>query len=233
VSRRNLLGLAAMTLLALAMLIVSLAFEPGSWVKPERLSEQIEGLRARGPLLLMGIMVAAVVIGPIPTLPISVTSGLVFGFWAGSAYAVAGALAGALLAFWIARLAGRDWLARRLGGHVALCTECSDRFLFWMVLGARLVPVVSFAAVSYAAGLTAMSSRAFALSTLLGMLPMTAIYVGLGTTVVWSRGWLFAGSLALVAAMLLLPRVVERYDLFGLRRLMSHGADGSEQAASR
>jgi hypothetical protein len=39
---------------------------------------------------------------------------------------------------WIARQAGRPLVERILRGHVAFCRPCSDRMLFWVVLGARL-----------------------------------------------------------------------------------------------
>lgn len=82
------------------------------------------------PLIVMGALVLAVVIGPIPTIPVTVTSGVLFGPVAGFVYAMIGALAGAAISFWLARLVGRPLVARVFGGHIAFCAQCSDRLLF-------------------------------------------------------------------------------------------------------
>jgi uncharacterized membrane protein YdjX (TVP38/TMEM64 family) len=50
----------------------------------------------------------------------------------------------------------------------------------YAILGARLVPVVSFDIISYAAGLTRMGFWRFMLATAVGMAPATFIYSYLG-----------------------------------------------------
>jgi len=57
-------------------------------------------------------MIVAVIIGPIPKVPISVASGLVFGPFLGFLYSMFGALIGAAASFWIAREAGRPLVER-------------------------------------------------------------------------------------------------------------------------
>lgn len=64
------------------------------------------------PLMIIVPMIVAVIIGPIPKVPISVASGLVFGPFLGFLYSMFGALIGAAASFWIAREAGRP-LAER------------------------------------------------------------------------------------------------------------------------
>lgn len=179
-------------------------------------------------VVIIAAMIVAVVIAPIPTVPISVASGVLFGPVLGFVHASAGALAGALLAFGLARRLGRPFAARLARGHVALCPRCSDRLLFWVVLASRLVPVVSFGLVSYGAGLTAMTARAFALATLIGMTPMTIVYVVVGATVTVDPILAAFGGAVAVAIALALPRWVERHDPLGLRRLLArHDEPGS------
>lgn len=191
--------------------VVALADRSGAWA----------------PLLVIGAMILAVVVGPIPTVPVSVASGVVFGPFAGFAYAMAGALLGAWISFRIARAVGRPVIGRLLRGHVAFCPDCSSRLLFWVVVGARLVPVVSFAAVSYGAGLTAMRTLPFVVATAIGMVPMTVLYVALGTAVRIDPVIAGIGGAVAVALVLTLPRLVERFDPFGLQRLLRGGTNGA------
>lgn len=117
---------------------------------------------------------------------------------------------------------GQPLVHMLLRGHVAFCPDCSSRLLFWVVLGARLVPVISFAAVSYGAGLTAMRTLSFLVATVVGMIPMTALYVAVGAAVRIDPAVAAIGGIVAVVLILVLPRLVERYDPFGLRRLMTH-----------
>lgn len=129
--------------------------------------------------LLVGL-VALTVVATFPALPVTLAIGAVFGAVTGIADAMVGACLGALLAFLLARFLGRDLIASWMGGHIVFCPACSDRVRFWVVLVSRLVPVLSFALVSYLGGLTAMRIRAFLAATAVGMLPMTVVYVVLG-----------------------------------------------------
>ncbi|MDZ7828398.1 MAG: TVP38/TMEM64 family protein [Halofilum sp. (in: g-proteobacteria)] len=184
-----------------------------------------------GPLIIAGALVLAVVVGPIPTIPVTIASGILYGPVAGFFWAMIGSLIGAAFAFAIARLAGRPFVERFTGGHIALCADCSDKLLFWVIAGCRLLPVISFAAVSYGAGLTAMRMRSFLLATALGMVPMTALYVGIGAAVEVDPLWAGVGGLLAVVLLVALPVLVERYDPFGLMRFFRHaeanGNDGS------
>ncbi len=181
---------------------------------------------AFAPVILVGAMILAVIVGPIPTVPISIASGLLFGPVAGFAYAWAGAMIGAGASFWLARLAGRPLIERLAGSHVAFCPYCSDRLLFWIVFGCRLLPVISFALVSYGAGLTAMTTRAFLIATGLGMIPMTALYIAVGTSLAIDPVWAAVGGAIAVAFVLAAPWLVERFNPFGLRDLLRRHGHG-------
>lgn len=192
----------------------------------ERIVTLADAAGPMAPVLVAGAMVVAVVVGPIPTVPISIAAGVLFGPAGGMATAMAGALAGAIMSFRIARVAGRPVAERLLGGHVHFCERCGNRMLFWSVLGARLVPVVSFALVSYAAGLTAMTTRAFALATAIGMLPMTYVYVVLGASLTAERAWMAAAGAVALLVVLALPWLVDRYNPWGLGERLHRLAHG-------
>ncbi len=219
-------------LLVAALLLVAagstgwLLYDAG-YLEREGLVEWAGDSGILAPLIVMGAMMLAVVVGPIPTVPISVASGLLFGPVMGFGYAMLGALLGAAASFWIARLAGRPVMERFFGGHASFCRDCSDRMLFWVVLGTRLIPVISFALVSYGAGLTAMSIRAFLTATAIGMVPMTFVYVAIGAQITVNVWWAAGGSAVALLLLLALPRIVERYNPFGLRRYLGHAGISS------
>jgi len=168
-------------LMAMIWLLLRQLGMPSSFA-PTVLSDWFASQGTLGPVLLMLLMVLAVVVGPIPTLPISAASGLVYGMFNGTAIAVAGALAGSLIAFYLARVLGRDAVQQKLENNPVFSARGSQRFLFIAVLLTRLIPVFSFALISYAAGVTAIHLWRYALATVIGMLPMTFVFAGLGHT---------------------------------------------------
>lgn len=174
------------------------------------------------PLVFIGVMALAVIVSPIPSLPLDILAGRVFGPLAGGLYAALGGLLGAIISFSIARLLGRELLARFLKGHINFCNRCSDRLLTRVVFLSRLVPFVSFDLVSYGAGLTRMTLARFAIATFLGMLPLTFAYTTYGAVLFDHAAAAWIGGLVMVALFFLLPRWIERYDPFGMRRHFEH-----------
>ncbi len=191
-------------------------------LEPDAIRGWLEAAGPAAPLLFMAVMASAIVVSPIPTLPLDIAAGTFFGPLLGTVYAVTGALLGSVISFAIARFLGRDAVAKLLGGHISFCETCSNHLLFGVVLVSRLVPVVSFDLVSYGAGLTRMSVGAFALATGIGMIPLTYLYVAFGAAVVARPELAIGLGLLFVASFLLLPRLIERYDLLGLRKHFRH-----------
>ncbi len=165
------------------------------------------------PLLFICIMALAVVVSPIPSLPLDIAAGAAFGPLLGTLYSVAGGLAGAVVSFLIARFLGRDLLERFLGGHINFCTECSDKLLSKIVFVSRLVPFISFDIVSYGAGLTKMSLRTFSVMTFFGMIPMTFVYNSFGAVFIINKNIYMVLGLLLVVLFFLIPRLIEKHKL--------------------
>lgn len=180
VFRFSLLAIVALLMAAIWFLLRNLGM-PASFT-PSVLSDWFSSQGALGPVLLLLLMILAVVVGPIPTLPISAASGLVYGMFQGTVIAVVGALAGSLVAFYLARVLGRDAVQQKLENNPVFSARGSQRFLFIAVFLTRLIPLFSFALISYAAGVTAIHLWRYSLATLLGMLPMTFVFAGLGHT---------------------------------------------------
>ncbi len=173
---------------------------------PERLTSYLTELGGAGPFALMGLMTLAVVVSPIPSLPIDLAAGAAYGpFW-GAVYVLIGAEVGAIISFLIGRALGRDVLSRWLKTDITFCEQCSDHHLIGLMIVARLVPVFSFDIVSYGAGLTKMSLKAFALATFVGMAPPTFALTYLGSAVMTVQWPLILAGGLLVVVFLLLPK---------------------------
>ncbi|MBA1145804.1 TVP38/TMEM64 family protein [Ectothiorhodospiraceae bacterium WFHF3C12] len=216
------LRVGVLALLLIATVVLASAVDWREWLSTDLIEQWLHGTGAWGPWLFMASMAAAIVVSPLPSLPLGVAGGTVFGVALGTLYAATGALVGALLSFWIARTLGRDVVERFVGHHVHLCGHCNTRVLFLVVFVSRLIPFVSFDVVSYGAGLTAMSARSFAVATFFGMLPMTAIYAGLGDVMVFRPEFAIAFGVLMVAAFFALPRWIARRNPFGLAAYLPH-----------
>lgn len=209
--------------LILIMFGANFLWDLASYLPPVRIQEILEHFGSLAPLFYIAVMVLAVVIPLIPTLPLDIAAGAFFGPFLGTLYSAVGATAGAAIAFLLARYLGREFIARFLSGHVNFCTQCSDRLLPKVVTISRLLPFISFKVVSYGAGLTMMSLRAFSLATFFGMLPMTFLYNYFGSAL-WSarRGTVLSLGIVMVLFLFIFPRLVEKYDLLSLRSLLQH-----------
>lgn len=127
------------------------------------------------PLAFILLRVVAIVVSVVPNAPLDIAGGALFGpFW-GTVYSLLGSEAGAIVCFLLARYLGREAITHLLHREITFCDRIADRHLFFVVLFARLEPIFSFALISYGAGLTRMSLRSFALSTLVGVTPGTII----------------------------------------------------------
>ena len=103
-------------------------------VDPNRLIPFLQSLGVLGPIVYMLIMVLAVVISPIPSLPLDAAAGVVYGPFLGTVYSVAGAEGGALISFFIARSLGREAIVRLLKRDIAFCDLCAERQLGYVIL---------------------------------------------------------------------------------------------------
>ncbi len=174
----------------------------GQWLRQQTLA-----LGVWGPLLIVGLMALAIVLNPIPSAPIALVSGAVFGHAWGTLYVVLGAEIGALTAFAIARVLGQDLLRRLFGERVALGWLGSQNALTWMVFVSRLLPFVSFDLVSYGAGLTPLRAWRFALATLLGLIPASFLLAHFGGELAGADMGNAMAALLLIGLLVAVPLV--------------------------
>jgi len=164
----------------------------------ERIKEYIRSLGFWGPAISFILMILQSIIAPLPAFVLTFANAAVFGWVWGAVLSWTSSMAGAVLCFAIARLYGRDAVARLTS---VSAVESVDAFFAkhgkYAILIARLLPFISFDIVSYAAGLTSMGFVPFIVATGLGQLPATIVYSYVG-------GMLTGGAKAFVTALLII-----------------------------
>jgi len=150
----------------------------------QALKSFVDSLGPWGPVAVIGLMALAILVSPIPSAPIALAAGALYGHGWGTLYVLLGAEIGALAAFGIARLVGYEVLRRWLGERLSLGWLGSQNALMGLVFVSRLLPFVSFDVISYAAGLTVLSAWRFAIATLAGIVPASFLLAHFGAGMV-------------------------------------------------
>tara|TARA_R110002124_G_scaffold48148_14_gene142467 strand:+ start:1007 stop:1678 length:672 start_codon:yes stop_codon:yes gene_type:complete len=150
-------------------------------INKQMIEQWIEQAGPWGPLLIVFLMIASIVASPIPSAPIAMISGAAYGHVTGGIYVAIGSEIGALTAFVIARYLGRIHVERWLGEKETKGLLGSQNFLMLTVFGSRLLPFISFDAMSYAAGLSRLRLWRFLIATLAGILPASFVLAHLGS----------------------------------------------------
>ena len=197
--------------LAVIAVLFVVAFAAGL---PERLS--LEALRESGAELqafarekpvLCAVIYLAIYVGSVAvSLPgaliLSLTSGFLFGPL-GGAQAVTGATGGSTVTYLVFRTAFGDVLRRKPDAFLARMADGLRRDAFNYLLTLRLIPAFPLLAVNIAAGVANVPARAFILASLLGMIPSSFVYAGIGA----GLGHIFARGGPVTIETLLSPRI--------------------------
>lgn len=145
------------------------------------LRDYILSFGAWAPIVSALLMILQALVAPLPAFVLSFANGLAFGTFLGGMLSLVSASLAAAVSFWIARLLGRGPVEALVGrAHLGAADRWFLRWGAYAVLVARLVPVISFDIISYAAGLTRMGFWQFMLATMVGMAPATFLYAYLG-----------------------------------------------------
>ena len=131
-------------------------------------------VRAIAPLFVL--LYAIVATFGLPATPFTLAGGAIFGTLLGSFLNWCGAVLGATGAFLLAKGLGRDALRRLLGSKSEKLDGLIERGGFATIFRLRLLPVVPFNLLSFAAGLAGVPLRAYVLGTALGIVPGTVVY---------------------------------------------------------
>ena len=152
----------------------------------DRLPELQAWIRAfgvAGPLVFLGLSIVCITVA-VPAVLFNLAGGALFGLVWGSCLALVGGLAGAALAFLVARYSARDALGRWVGRHrwVRLLEERAEKYDAVLVVATRVLPIFPFNLVNYAWGLTRISFARYLIWTAVGKTPNFVFWVALGAS---------------------------------------------------
>ena len=170
----------------------------------DRMEAVIASWGPAAPLASMALMVLHSFV-PFPAEMLAIANGMLFGLAFGTFVTWAGAMLGAIAAFALARWVGDAFVYRLIGEGRRRTLErwTADTGAKTLFL-ARLLPVISFNLVNYAAGLAGVGWWTFLWTTAVGILPVTVISVLVGSHMIeasWEIWALF--GIAVVGVSLL------------------------------
>ena len=146
--------------------------------------------RVRAFILSFGVWAPCIYIlaygQPIIPLPASLMTGLAgaaFGKWWGTLVALTGATLRAGTEFFVARLLGREVVAKLLKGKVAALDEKLGENSFKAVLLIRLIPNLPFDMQNYGLGFSKVRAIPYLVATFLGILPGCFLFVYAGESI--------------------------------------------------
>lgn len=117
----------------------------------------------------------------LPSTPLNLTGGAIFGIWWGTLWTTAAALIAAVVAFAFTRTVGRDIIAKKFAGRwEAIDAEIRLGGLLYM-FAVRLLPIIPYGLVNFTAGLTSIKFKDYFVGTLLGTLPGVLPFVMMGS----------------------------------------------------
>lgn len=129
------------------------------------------------------IYVALYTVGTVlilPSTPLNLSGGAIFGSWWGTVWASVAAIIAAVVAFAFTRTVGREVVSRKFAGRwEAMDAEMCQGGLFYM-FAIRLLPIIPYGLVNFAAGLTSIRFKDYLVGTVLGTVPGILPFVMMG-----------------------------------------------------
>ncbi|MEO1669950.1 MAG: TVP38/TMEM64 family protein [Cyanobacteria bacterium J06631_2] len=148
-------------------------------IDQQQLEVWLEQMGGLAPLIYIVLYTVGTLL-ILPSTPLNLTGGAIFGIWWGTLWTTIAALVAAIAAFAFTRTVGRELVSQKLKGRWrAMDTEISQGGLFYL-FAIRLLPIIPYGIVNFGAGLTSIKFKDYAIATLLGTLPGIFPFVMLG-----------------------------------------------------
>lgn len=180
----------------------------------QRTSEWVQQFGFWGPLVLILAQVVQMFLFVVPTVLLMIVSILAYGPWLGSLYAMIGILLASAVAYIIGNSASEPFLNKLLGKKTKeKFVTYVERYGAWLVVVARVNPVLSNDTVSFISGIVQLSFWKFMLATLIATTPLLILISYLGENEQrLKRGmiWISIIGLAMAIAYIIYKEVKKR-----------------------
>jgi uncharacterized membrane protein YdjX (TVP38/TMEM64 family) len=171
------LGLLALVIAGVGGLVKLLGFDV-TQLTPERVGDVVRSFGVWAPAVYLVVYGQPIV--PLPASLMTIVGGVAFGKFWGLIAALTGATLRACSEFRVARLLGREAVAKLLKGQVAALDKKIGENSFKTVLLIRLIPNLPFDVQNYGLGFSRVGFGAYTLATVLGIIPGSFAFVYLG-----------------------------------------------------
>lgn len=170
-------------------------------VTPERTRSFVLSFGVWAPLVYLAAYAQPVV--PLPASVMTGLAGAAFGKGWGMLAALTGATCRACTEFLVARLLGREVVARLLKGNAATLDQKLGEQGFKAVLLIRLIPNLPFDVQNYGLGFSQVRFGPYVLATLLGIMPGSFAFVYLGESLTDPQQiWKFGVAILLIVGLM-------------------------------
>lgn len=181
------------------------------------LPQLLEQYKGRAASVLIGMQILQVIVCILPGQPIQLAASYMFGVLRGYLISIAGAVVGAFVAFYLAKVLGRDALEAIFGEEKVsdYHRKLNSGRGLTAVLMIYLIPGIPKDLVAYVAGISDMRLRPFLLVSTIGRSPgmlgslLTGYFIS-------SRNYAAIGVLAVITAVILIICFVKRKQLTAL-----------------
>ena len=169
---------------------------------PERIGTFVRSFGVWAPLVYLVGYGQPIV--PLPASIMTITGGLVFGPLWGSLAALTGATIRACTEFLVARLLGREAVAKLLKGKIASLDQKLGENSFKAVLLIRLIPNLPFDVQNYGLGFSRVRFWPYVIASFFGILPGCFAFVYLGYSLTDPKQiWKLGLAIALIVGLML------------------------------
>jgi len=163
-----------------------------------------------GPVVVILFMTVAILVSPLPSAPVAIAAGTLYGHVWGTVYVITGSLFGASGAFFIARFLGYQAIQKMVEDYFPLQFVKSQNKLMGLVFVTRLMPFLSFDVISYGAGLTELHYWRFFLATMFGIAPASFLLAHVGAEVASAELHRISLAVLAISLVIVLPLLVRK-----------------------
>ncbi len=182
--RTNVLGVVVIAAIVVAIFAATIVLAPHA--TRERLESWVQAAGPWGPLVLLGVQAAQILVAPIPGIFVPVLAGLLYGPVVGPLVTVAGTCLGSAAAYWIGRRGGRPVAERLVGtGPLEKARGLIGGKRWLALIPLFLFPFSPADALCFVAGIIGMEWKRFCIAVGFGRLPKDAL-VAMGAAFGWS-----------------------------------------------